>query len=272
MVVGLLYVNWNDFDAALFDLDGVLTPTAEVHMRAWQALFTDFLTKRGFVDQPYVENDYFAHIDGKPRYDGVRSFLASRGITLAEGDLSDGPGDRDGLRAGQPEERLLRRRAPRRGGAAVPGLGPAARPPGRPGHQGRGRLLLPQRAAGAGRGRPGGAVRGGGRRQCRRPGALPGKPAPDTFATQPPARRAAGPGRRLRGRAVRVSRLAGPAGSGWGSAPTGVGAERLLESGPTWWSPTSQNWPSDAGSSAGRSDPGQRPDGPRCGSPSTSGR
>ena len=47
MVVGLLYVNWNDFDAALFDLDGVLTPTAEVHMRAWQALFTDFLTKRG---------------------------------------------------------------------------------------------------------------------------------------------------------------------------------------------------------------------------------
>lgn len=91
MAVGLVYVNWNDFDAALFDLDGVLTPTAEVHMRAWQALFTDFLTKRGFVDQPYVENDYFAYIDGKPRYDGVRSFLASRGITLPEGDPSDDP-------------------------------------------------------------------------------------------------------------------------------------------------------------------------------------
>jgi beta-phosphoglucomutase family hydrolase len=85
----LVAVNWDDYDAALFDLDGVLTPTAEVHMRAWQALFVDFLTKRGMVDQPYVESDYFNYIDGKPRYDGVRSFLASRGITLAEGDPSD---------------------------------------------------------------------------------------------------------------------------------------------------------------------------------------
>jgi beta-phosphoglucomutase family hydrolase len=84
-------VNWDDFDAVLFDLDGVLTPTAEVHMRAWRDLFVDFLTKRGLVDQPYVEQDYFDHIDGKPRYDGVRSMLASRGITLAEGDPSDGP-------------------------------------------------------------------------------------------------------------------------------------------------------------------------------------
>ena len=84
-------MNWNDYDAVLFDLDGVLTPTAEVHMRAWRDLFVDFLTKRGLVDQPYVESDYFDHIDGKPRYDGVRSMLASRGITLADGDPSDGP-------------------------------------------------------------------------------------------------------------------------------------------------------------------------------------
>ncbi|HEV2928473.1 MAG TPA: haloacid dehalogenase, partial [Propionibacteriaceae bacterium] len=87
----LIPVNWHDYDAALFDLDGVLTPTAEVHMRAWRALFTDFLTKRGLVDQPYVESDYFDYNDGKPRYDGVRSFLASRGITLAEGEPSDDP-------------------------------------------------------------------------------------------------------------------------------------------------------------------------------------
>ena len=87
----LIPVNWDDYDAALFDLDGVLTPTAEVHMRAWQALFVDFLTKRGMVGQPYVESDYFNYIDGKPHYDGVRSFLASRGITLAEGDPSDDP-------------------------------------------------------------------------------------------------------------------------------------------------------------------------------------
>lgn len=84
-------MNWDDYDAALFDLDGVLTPTADVHMRAWRDLFMDFLTKRGLVDQPYVESDYFDHIDGKPRYDGVRSMLASRGITLADGDPSDGP-------------------------------------------------------------------------------------------------------------------------------------------------------------------------------------
>jgi len=83
-------VNWDDYSAALFDLDGVLTPTAEVHMRAWRDLFVDFLTKRGIVDQPYTEQDYFDHIDGKPRYDGVRSLLASRGIALAEGDPADG--------------------------------------------------------------------------------------------------------------------------------------------------------------------------------------
>ena len=84
-------MNWDDYGAALFDLDGVLTPTAEVHMRAWRDLFVDFLTRRGLVDQPYQESDYFEHIDGKPRYDGVRSMLASRGLQLAEGDPSDGP-------------------------------------------------------------------------------------------------------------------------------------------------------------------------------------
>jgi beta-phosphoglucomutase family hydrolase len=83
-------VDWNDYDAALFDLDGVLTPTADVHMRAWRELFVDFLTKRG-IGQPYVENDYYVYIDGRPRCEGIRSFLVSRGITLAEGDPSDDP-------------------------------------------------------------------------------------------------------------------------------------------------------------------------------------
>ncbi len=57
-------------------------------MRAWRQLFTDFLAKRG-VAKPYRPSDYFDYIDGKPRYDGVRAFLASRGIQLAEGDPSD---------------------------------------------------------------------------------------------------------------------------------------------------------------------------------------
>ncbi|HEY5821415.1 MAG TPA: HAD-IA family hydrolase [Propionibacteriaceae bacterium] len=81
--------SWDDYDAALFDLDGVLTPTAEVHMHAWQQMFIDFLTRRG-VGDPYQESDYFDYIDGKPRYDGVRSFLSSRGIQLSDGDPADG--------------------------------------------------------------------------------------------------------------------------------------------------------------------------------------
>lgn len=77
-------------DAALFDLDGVLTPTAEVHMAAWSRMFNEFLADRG-EDQPYTDADYFAHVDGKPRYDGVRDFLASRGIQLPLGEVSDPP-------------------------------------------------------------------------------------------------------------------------------------------------------------------------------------
>ncbi|GAA1793699.1 HAD family hydrolase [Agromyces lapidis] len=73
----------------LFDLDGVLTPTAIVHMHAWARLFTPYLELHGAA--PYSEGDYFAHIDGKPRYDGVRSLLASRGIRIAEGEVSDAP-------------------------------------------------------------------------------------------------------------------------------------------------------------------------------------
>lgn len=84
-------MEWSDFDGVLFDLDGVLTPTAEVHMHAWRRLFTDFLAECGDESGPYTDQDYFDHVDGKPRYDGVRSFLASRGITLPDGDPTDPP-------------------------------------------------------------------------------------------------------------------------------------------------------------------------------------
>lgn len=83
-------MDWNSYDAALFDLDGVLTPTATVHMQAWSEMFNDFLAGRDGQD-PYTERDYYAYVDGKPRYDGVRSFLESRGIELPEGDPSDSP-------------------------------------------------------------------------------------------------------------------------------------------------------------------------------------
>ena len=83
-------MDWNDYDAALFDLDGVITPTADVHMRAWAQMFGEFLRNRG-IAEPYVDADYFTYVDGKPRYDGVRSFLDSRGIELPEGKPTDEP-------------------------------------------------------------------------------------------------------------------------------------------------------------------------------------
>lgn len=81
------------FGAALFDLDGVLTPTADVHMSAWRRMFTAYFVTRN-VTPPYSDDDYFSYIDGKPRYDGVRACLASRGISLPEGQPSDPAGDR----------------------------------------------------------------------------------------------------------------------------------------------------------------------------------
>jgi beta-phosphoglucomutase family hydrolase len=82
--------------ACLFDLDGVLTQTAKVHAAAWKEMFDDVLRARAArTGEPFVPfdafHDYDEYVDGKPRYDGVRSFLASRGITLPEGDPNDPP-------------------------------------------------------------------------------------------------------------------------------------------------------------------------------------
>lgn len=82
-------MNWDTFDAALLDLDGVITPTAEVHMRAWAHLFSAVFEARQVA--PYVEQDYFDYLDGKPRYEGVASILASRGIELPWGEPTDTP-------------------------------------------------------------------------------------------------------------------------------------------------------------------------------------
>ena len=83
-------MDWTPYDAALFDLDGVLTPTATVHRAAWSEMFNDVLAGMD-GQEPYTDADYYAYVDGKPRYDGVRSFLAARGIELPEGDPEDPP-------------------------------------------------------------------------------------------------------------------------------------------------------------------------------------
>jgi beta-phosphoglucomutase family hydrolase len=82
--------------ACLFDLDGVLTRTAVVHAAAWKAMFDAFLTQRaekaGEPIRPFDKiADYDEYVDGKPREDGVRSFLASRHIELPEGEEDDPP-------------------------------------------------------------------------------------------------------------------------------------------------------------------------------------
>ncbi|MBW8173614.1 beta-phosphoglucomutase family hydrolase [Ornithinimicrobium sp. Arc0846-15] len=82
------HFSWTNYDAALFDLDGVLTPTAEVHMRAWEKMFNDYLGELE-GQTPYTEQDYFDYVDGKPRYEGVQSFLDSRSIDLPFGEPED---------------------------------------------------------------------------------------------------------------------------------------------------------------------------------------
>lgn len=82
--------------ACLFDLDGVLTETAKLHARAWQRMFDDFLRARSnTAGTPFVPfdvvRDFEKYVDGKPRDDGTRAFLASRGIQLPEGSSSDPP-------------------------------------------------------------------------------------------------------------------------------------------------------------------------------------
>lgn len=77
--------------ACLFDLDGVLTPTAVVHQAAWAETFNQMLVRME-RSGPFQDSDYLAYVDGKPRYDGVRSFLQSRNIDLPEGAAFDPPG------------------------------------------------------------------------------------------------------------------------------------------------------------------------------------
>ncbi len=84
-------MRWDDAAAVLFDLDGVLTPTAAVHMRAWELMFRQYFAEHA-IAPPYTDADYFTHVDGRPRYDGVRATLLSRGVRLPEGEPSDPPG------------------------------------------------------------------------------------------------------------------------------------------------------------------------------------
>jgi trehalose-phosphatase len=92
---GPVVIRNDHIDAVIFDMDGVVTDTASVHARAWARMFNRFLRQRasatGASLTPFTGDDYRRYVDGKPRYDGVRSFLEARGITLPEGESSDPP-------------------------------------------------------------------------------------------------------------------------------------------------------------------------------------
>jgi beta-phosphoglucomutase family hydrolase len=116
----------SEIAACLFDLDGVLTQTATVHAEAWKAMFDGFLRARSErTGEPFVPfdevKDYDEFVDGKPRYDGVRSFLASRGIALPEGDPSDAPRRESIAGLGNRKNELVLRLIHRSGVAAYDG-------------------------------------------------------------------------------------------------------------------------------------------------------
>ena len=97
-----------DYDAVLFDLDGVLTKTASVHAAAWKKLFDGFLEQRAAdTGEPFVpfdiDADYRRYVDGKPRYDGVAAFLAVARDRIAFRRTRRRPRRANRARAGQPE-------------------------------------------------------------------------------------------------------------------------------------------------------------------------
>ncbi len=112
--------------ACLFDLDGVLTSTASVHAAAWQQMFDVYLRRRTARDgTPFVPfdpvADYDSYVDGKPRADGTRSFLRSRGIVLPEGGPGDPPTAETVNGLGNWKNQIVLRRLAADGVAAYPG-------------------------------------------------------------------------------------------------------------------------------------------------------
>jgi trehalose 6-phosphate phosphatase len=80
-----------DYDAGVFDLDGVVTDTATLHRIAWKDMFDAFLAAQAEAHPPFTDDDYYRFVDGRPRYEGVRTFLESRRLELPYGETDDPP-------------------------------------------------------------------------------------------------------------------------------------------------------------------------------------
>ncbi len=107
------------FSAFIFDLDGVITRTANVHAESWKELFDGFLQRSsqdGREFEPFdIQSDYLTYVDGKPRYSGVQSFLESRGIQLPFGNVDDPPGDETVCGLGNQKNDLFQKLLKERG-------------------------------------------------------------------------------------------------------------------------------------------------------------
>ena len=120
--VGRRQIRLDEIDAAVLDLDGVVTDTAVVHAAAWADLFDGFLAAVTPGAAPFdVEADYLRYVDGKPRADGVASFLASRGINLPSGTPDDPPTAATVCGLGKRKDDLFRERLRRQGVSVFPG-------------------------------------------------------------------------------------------------------------------------------------------------------
>ena len=119
-------IDWTTYEAVLFDLDGVLTATAALHARAWKRMFDDFLAARasrsGAAFAPFeLPGDYALHVDGLPRYDGVRGFLSARRIALPDGAPADPPNRETVCGLGNRKQRLFSELLASEGVDAYPG-------------------------------------------------------------------------------------------------------------------------------------------------------
>ena len=119
-------INRKQYDAVLLDLDGVITDTASVHAACWKQMFDEYLqyraTQRGEAFHPFdISTDYRLYVDGKPRYDGVRDFLASRSIRLPEGSPDDPPDAETVEGLSNRKNEILLRRIDEDGVEAYPG-------------------------------------------------------------------------------------------------------------------------------------------------------
>ena len=118
--------------AGLFDLDGVLTDTASVHKKAWKSMFDDFLKadaeRAGTQFVPFdIDTDYLKYVDGKKREDGVRSFLASRGIDLPDGGPDDGADARTVFGLGNRKNEMFQHTLADRRDRGLRGIAPLPR-------------------------------------------------------------------------------------------------------------------------------------------------